>query len=81
MATSSLLIHRGSHCAQWNTLRHVLVRQHVRFFSSSSKGVRSERAPLQPLPTVAVLYQAIDPPVINGALKAKKPGGKYQILA
>ena len=81
MASSSLLIHRGSRYVQWTTFRHILVRQHVRFLSSSPKVFRSERAPIQTLPTVAVLYQAIDPPVINGALKAKKPGGKYQILA
>jgi hypothetical protein len=27
-------------------------------------------------PTVAVLYQAIDPPIINGVQKPRKPGGK-----
>jgi hypothetical protein len=27
-------------------------------------------------PTVAVLYQAIEPPIINGVKKPRKPGGK-----
>ena len=26
-------------------------------------------------PVVAVLYQAIEPPIINGARKPRKPGG------
>jgi hypothetical protein len=28
-------------------------------------------------PTVAVLFQDIDPPVINGVRKPRKPGGRY----
>lgn len=28
-------------------------------------------------PRVAVLYQAIDPPVIGGVRKPRKPGGKF----
>jgi hypothetical protein len=31
-------------------------------------------------PTVAVLFQAIEPPVINGVRKPRKPGGKPQIF-
>jgi len=32
-------------------------------------------------PRVAVLYQALNPPVINGVRKPKKPGGTYRSLA
>jgi hypothetical protein len=28
------------------------------------------------MPTVAVLFQAIDPPIINGVRKPRKPGGE-----
>ena len=30
-------------------------------------------------PIVAVLFQAIDPPIINGVRKPRKPGGRYYL--
>jgi hypothetical protein len=38
-------------------------------------GLNGQRA-IVPKPKVAVLYQAIEPPVINGVRKPMKPGGK-----
>jgi hypothetical protein len=32
-------------------------------------------------PTVAVLFQAINPPVINGVRKPRKPGGKWLLYS
>jgi hypothetical protein len=31
-------------------------------------------------PSVAVLFQAVEPPVINGVVKPKKPGGSFPLL-
>lgn len=76
MATPSLLSHHGACRFQWGTIRRIIARQHVRLLSSSPKVVQSELASIQAPSTVAVLYQAIEPPVINGARKPKKLGGE-----
>jgi hypothetical protein len=42
----------------------------VRYLSRTSSSYDTARR-------VAVLYQAIDPPIINGVRKPKKPGGAF----
>lgn len=46
--------------------------KHIQPVMRNLKGVRWSHT----RPTVAVLYQAIEPPVINGVRKPRKPGGK-----
>lgn len=66
LVTSCKMLHRAptSQCA----FRRVLGR---RMYSQSSHA---------PTCTVAVLFQDIDPPVINGVRKPHKPGGKCDYL-
>lgn len=48
----------------------VITRYNTRWHKFSTQSGARDR------PQVAVLYQAIDPPIINGVRKPKKPGGE-----
>ncbi|RDW57878.1 uncharacterized protein DSM5745_11396 [Aspergillus mulundensis] len=52
-------------------------RSHTILRASGPKLLTRHARTLTTAPTVAVLYQAIEPPVINGVRKPRKPGG-YQ---
>ena len=54
-----------------------MLRNSLRTSMQGIKGVRWNSNSSNP--TVAVLFQAIEPPVINGVRKPRKPGGKSHI--
>lgn len=56
----------------------VVVHRNLRSFGIYQKYSRNMSTQSRPLDiTVAVLFQDIEPPVINGVRKPKKPSGKY----
>lgn len=58
----------------------MLTRLQIRVIPTSvpqSLGRRWKQTMAKQAPTVAVLFQDIEPPVINGVRKPRKPGGKH----
>lgn len=49
--------------------------------AQAAKAFMSTKSRHVAFPRVAVLYQALDPPLINGTRKPKKPGGEVHEIS